>query len=100
MTHAPSQSTSVGPTRPQLSPRIFALRITRADPFRFPVVIFLMKDGTSMLVGHALVQGASKQYKHRLASMRACCDVKGGVMSAKFRSYSCGESLGEILTKG
>jgi hypothetical protein len=32
-----------------------------AEPPRFPLEIFLMKPGTSMWVGQALAQGASKQ---------------------------------------
>src|ERR1700692_1476957 len=72
ITQAPSQSTSVGHTRPQLSPRILAERITRAEPSRLPVEIFLMNAGTSMCVGQAMVQGASKQYRQRAASTAAC----------------------------
>jgi hypothetical protein len=35
--------------------------MTRAEPLRLPVAIFLMKAGTSMCVGHARAHGASKQ---------------------------------------
>jgi len=35
--------------------------MTRAEPRRFPEAIFLMKAGTSICVGQAKVQGASKQ---------------------------------------
>src|SRR2546422_3946770 len=61
ITQAPSHSASVGQTRPQLSPRILASRITRAEPRRLPVRIFLINAGTSMRVGQARVHGASKQ---------------------------------------
>jgi hypothetical protein len=42
-----------------------------AEPRRLPVEIFLMKRGTSMWVGQAAVQGASKQKRQRLASATA-----------------------------
>jgi len=74
--------------------------MTRAEPFRLLVLIFFMNDGTSIRVGQALMQGASKQYRQRFASIIACWDVKGGLMSAKFRSYSCGDNLEAILTNG
>src|SRR5580704_16516115 len=97
ITQAPSQRTSVGHTRPQLWPRIFAERILRAEPRRLPVEIFLMKAGTSMCVGQAFVHGASKQYRQRAASTAACRGVMAGAISAKFRSYSSGESFGAVL---
>src|SRR6266852_7262799 len=100
MTQAPSQSTSVGHTRPQLSPRMFASRITRAEPRKLPVVIFLMNAGTSMCVGHAFVHGASKQNRQRVASMTACRCIIGGVMSAKFFSYCSAGSFGAVSRRG
>src|ERR1700685_1961138 len=96
ITQAPSHRTSVGHTRPQLWPRILASRITRAEPRKLPVEIFLMNAGTSMWVGQAMVHGASKQYRQRAASTAACRDVMGGVMSAKFFSYCSDESLGAV----
>src|SRR5271155_3021374 len=93
ITQAPSQRTSVGQTRPQLCPRILASRITRAEPRRLSVVIFFMKDGTSMCVGHAIVQGASKQKRQRAASTAAWSGVIRGEISAKFFSYCSDESL-------
>src|SRR4029077_12401608 len=96
ITQAPSQRTSVGQTRPQLSPRMFASRMTRAAPRTFPVMTRLMKPGTSIRVGQAMVHGASKQYRHRKASIAACRAFIGGVMSAKFFSYSSGVSFGAV----
>jgi len=46
-----SHKTCVGQTRAQLAPRMFALRIARAEPVGFPFAIFLMNDGISMPVG-------------------------------------------------
>jgi hypothetical protein len=48
----------------------------------------LINDGTSMLVGHAVAQGASKQYKQRSDSKTACACVNRGVASLKRRAYS------------
>src|SRR5580658_5283383 len=73
---------------------MFALRITRADPRKLFVEIFLMKAGTSICVGQAIVQGASKQKRHRAASIAACRGVISGEISAKFASYSSAESFG------
>ena len=42
-----------------------------AEPRRLPVAIFLMNFGTSMCVGHAPVQGASKQFRQRFDSITA-----------------------------
>ncbi len=53
-----------------------------AEPRKFSEAIFLMKRGMSMCVGHACVQGASKQYKQRSASTAAACAVNGGSCSA------------------
>ncbi len=41
-----------------------------------------MNLGTSMCVGHARVQGASKQKRHRAASTSASSRAKGGGTSA------------------
>ena len=54
-----------------------------AEPRRLPVAIFLMKRGTSMWVGQAAVQGASKQNRQRLASTTAACGSKAGWRSGK-----------------
>src|SRR5271155_1771563 len=96
ITQAPSQSTSVGQTRPQLCPRMLASRITRAEPRRLSVEIFFMNEGTSMWVGHAMVQGASKQKRQRAASTAAWRGLIRGEISAKFLSYCSGESLGAV----
>jgi len=47
-----------------------------------------------MCVGQARVQGASKQNRQRLASILALCGAKGGLMSAKFFSYSASANFG------
>src|SRR5271156_6531169 len=94
ITQAPSQRTSVGQTRPQLWPRILASRITRAEPRRLSVEIFLMKEGTSIWVGHAMVHGASKQKRQRAASTAAWRGVMRGDISAKLFSYCSVESMG------
>ena len=76
------------------SPRAYELVavLTRAEPARLPLAIFLMKAGTSMCVGHARVHGASKQKRHRLASKMASASVSGGLISRKFASIcSCGK---------
>src|ERR1041385_1986152 len=93
-THAPSQSESTGQIRPQLMPRMLASRISFALPRMLPEAIILMNAGMSMCVGQARVQGASKQNKQRLASTLALCDANGGLMSAKFFSYSASVNLG------
>src|SRR5277367_5354226 len=97
ITQAPSQRTSVGQTRPQLCPRILASRITRAEPRRLSVVIFFMNEGTSMWVGHAMVQGASKQKRQRAASTAAWRGVMRGEISAKFFSYYSGEDRKSVV---
>src|SRR5258708_39506951 len=81
MTHAPSHSTSTGQTREQLNPRTLDSRIVNAEPNRFPLEIFLMKRGTSIWVGHAPAQGASKQYRQRFASTTASCGRNAGCSS-------------------
>src|SRR5271154_6950349 len=83
MTQAPSHRTSTGQTREQLKPKMFESRIVNAEPRTFPLTIFLMKPGTSICVGQADVQGASKQLRHLAASMAADCGAKGGCRSAK-----------------
>src|SRR5580698_11085438 len=75
---------------------MLASRITRAEPRKLSVEIFLMKDGTSMWVGQAKVQGASKQKRQRAASTAAWREVMRGDISAKFFSYCSGESLGAV----
>src|SRR5579871_844976 len=82
-TQEPSHKTSTGQTREQLRPRILESRIVSAEPRRLPVEIFLMKRGTSMWVGQAPVQGASKQKRQRLASARADWESSGGCSSGK-----------------
>jgi hypothetical protein len=62
---------------------MFELRIVNAEPRELPLAIFLMKLGTSMCVGQAAVQGASKQFRQRVASITADCGAKGGCNSAK-----------------
>jgi hypothetical protein len=57
--------------------------MVRAAPRRLPSAMRLMNEGTSMLVGQAVAQGASKQYRQRSASSNACDGVKRGVASAK-----------------
>src|SRR5438034_8329760 len=67
--------------------------MTRAEPRKLPVAIFLMNAGTSMCVGQAMVQGASWQNRHLLASSSAASLVSGGAMSAKFAA-SCSSLRG------
>ena len=50
-----------GHTRAQLAARIFASRMVLAEPARLLLAIFLIKPGTSICVGQAVVHGASKQ---------------------------------------
>src|SRR5467141_3532958 len=79
---------------------MFASRITRAAPRTFPVMMRLMKPGTSIRVGQAIVQGASKQYRHREASINACRAFIGGEISAKFFSYCSGVSFVAVSRRG
>src|SRR5580704_449797 len=88
MTQAPSHKTSTGQTRAQLAPRILASRMVRAEPERLPLAIFLINRGTSICVGHAAAQGASKQKRHRLASGNAACRSSGGCRSGKRAAVS------------
>ncbi len=46
-----------------------------AAPSTFPVAILRMNVGTSMPVGQAAMQGASKQYRQRFASTTASFSV-------------------------
>src|SRR5271156_1293664 len=55
--------------------------MVRAEPERFPLAIFLMNRGTSICVGQAPAQGASKQKRHRFASVMAACLSNGGCRS-------------------
>src|SRR5580700_3273068 len=80
--------------RPQLMPRMLASRISLALPRMLPEAIFLMNAGMSMCVGQARVHGASKQNRQRLASILALCGANGGLMSAKFLSYSASDNFG------
>src|SRR5580658_6502978 len=80
--------------RPQLMPRMLASRISLALPRILPEAIFLMNAGMSICVGQARVQGASKQNRQRLASILALCGANGGLMSAKFFSYSASDNFG------
>src|SRR5258706_13773925 len=60
----------------------------------------LMKPGTSIRVGQAIVQGASKQYRHREASIAACRAFIGGEISAKFFSYCSGVRFVAVSRRG
>ena len=60
-------------------------------PRTLPLAIRLMNPGTSMCVGQAPMQGASKQSRHRLASITAACGTSGGLSSLN-RSRSSGSS--------
>src|ERR1017187_8846985 len=75
-------------------PRMLASIISFALPRMLPVAIFLMNAGMSMCVGQARVHGASKQYKQRLASIFELWGANGGLMSAKFFSYSASVNFG------
>src|SRR5271170_3445167 len=80
--------------RPQLMPRMLASRMSLALPRMLPEAIFLMNDGMSMWVGQARMHGASKQNRQRLASIFELCGANGGLMSAKFFSYSASDNFG------
>jgi hypothetical protein len=59
-----------------------------------------MNDGMSMPVGQAWMQGASKQNRQRLASIKASCGVNRGAISAMFALAASGPSFGLIgITK-
>jgi hypothetical protein len=51
-------------------------------------------------VGQAIVQGVSKQYKQRAASMAAWRAFMRGVMSEKFASYCSGVNFGAASRRG
>src|ERR1700719_2726442 len=55
-----------------------------------------MNVGTSICVGQAWMHGASKQYRHRAASIAAWLGVIGGTSSAKFFSYCSAERGGAV----
>ena len=93
-THAPSHNTLVGHTRAHDAPRMLAVRIVRAAPTSLCVAIFLIKPGTSIPVGHAAMQGASKQYKHRSASTTASWGRSGKCRSAMLRAIVSDGSRG------
>ena len=78
--------------------RMLASRMVRADPAIFPLAIFLMKRGTSMCVGHAVAQGASKQKRQRLASGIAACRSRAGCRSPKRAAVSA--DFWRLLHKG
>src|SRR5882757_8080569 len=73
---------------------MLASRISFALPRMLPDAIFLMNAGMSICVGQARVQGASKQYRQRLTSIFELCGANGGLMSAKFFSYSASVNFG------
>src|SRR6266404_2795095 len=75
-------------------PRMLASRMSLALPRMLPEAIFLMNAGMSMCVGQARVHGASKQNRQRLASILELCGANGGLMSAKFFSYSASANFG------
>jgi hypothetical protein len=68
-------------------PRMLASRMRNAEPRRLPEAMRLINPGTSICVGQAAVQGASKQLRQRSASMTAACDASAGFSSlnAKLR---------------
>ena len=87
-TQTASHRFSVGQTRAHIPPKGLLSKMVWAEPRRLPSAMRLMKEGTSMLVGQAVAQGASKQYKQRSASSRACEGLKRGLASAKREAYS------------
>src|SRR2546425_2417834 len=92
ITQAPSHSALAGHNWAQLSPRIFASRIIRAEPCRLPLRICCMKPGTSMRAGHASMQGLSKQNRHLDASTTASLLAISGLIWLKL-SFHCDEPL-------
>jgi hypothetical protein len=52
------------------------------------IAIFLMKLGMSIPVGHAMIQGASKQKRQRLASIVASLGEYAGFSSARFAAIA------------
>src|SRR5580698_7164745 len=67
---------------------MFASKIVFAEPSRLPLAIFLMNLGTSIWVGQACAHGASKQNKHRCASVTAAVASNGGCRSGKRAAIS------------
>src|SRR2546428_360551 len=59
-----------------------------------------MNAGTSMCVGQAMVQGASWQNRHWLASSSAASFVSGGAMSAKLVASCASLSTDPTLSTG
>ena len=86
-TQACSHNSSVGQTRAHMPPRGLASRMALAAPRTLPSAMRWMKLGTSMLVGQAVVHGASWQYRHRSASTSACAGVSGLPASANRSVY-------------
>ena len=75
----------------------FDSRMVVAAPSTLPVPILRMKVGTSMPVGQARMQGASKQYRQRSASTTASCGVNGGFVSLnRSRNWSRVSSVSRI----
>src|SRR4029078_9351818 len=89
-----AQSTSTGQTCPQDLPSKFCDKIVRAAPLTLPVAILRMNVGMSISVGHALIHGASTQYKHRFASAIASASLYGGFLSSKRSSSRLPGKLG------
>src|SRR5579871_6342370 len=75
---------------------MLALRMTRAEPRRLPLAIFLMKPGTSICAGQAFVQGASKQYRQRFASTTASRAPSAGWISANLASNCCSSVISRL----
>src|SRR4029079_3541661 len=90
---------STGQTFAQLPPRILASRMRRAEPRRFPVLMRLINPGTSIWVGQAAVQGASKQFRQRLASMTAAWGASGGLISVNRSRSSRSSGMDAVLMK-
>src|SRR5690606_26663622 len=91
-TQAPTHNSSTGQTRPQVCPMRFDSRMVVAAPSVLPVAILRMNVGTSMSVGHALMHGASKQYRQRFASTTASLAVYLGYVSVNDSCSCCSES--------
>ena len=62
-----------------------------------PLAIFLMKRGTSMCVGQAAVQGASKQLRHLLASVTADWRSRAGCRSGNCARLRASGSSGALM---
>src|SRR5207245_10937723 len=92
ITQAPSHSALAGHNWAQLSPRLFASTIIRADPCSLPLRICCMKPGTSMRAGQSSMQGLSKQNRHLDASTTASLLAISGLIWLKL-SFHCDEPL-------